>query len=49
MYQTEHRANFKDRNLNDARCKVDIAALNKADHFQIGGTCVDKNITVYMD
>lgn len=48
-YQTQHRANFKDRNLADAKCKIDIAALSKADHFKIGGAANEDNITVYMD
>lgn len=48
-YDTEHRSSFKNRDLNDARLKVDIAALNKADHFQIGGTSIEDNITVYQD
>jgi hypothetical protein len=35
--------------LADAKCKIDIAALSKADHFKIGGQVNEDNITVYMD
>lgn len=48
IYETEHRANFKNRNLDEARCKIDIAAKSKKDHVQIGSGTED-NITVYMD
>jgi hypothetical protein len=48
-YDTEHRSNFKDRNLADAKCQIDIAAKSKTDHFQIGGNSIEDGITVYMD
>lgn len=48
-YDTEHRSNFKDRDLADAKCQIDIAAKSKTDHFHIGGNSIEDGITVYMD
>lgn len=46
---TEQKQSYIDRDLNDARCKVDIAAKSKQDHFQIGGQGQDAKLTIYQD
>ena len=48
-YLTEQRQSFKDRDLNAAKCEIDIAAKSKQDHFQIGGQGNDAKLTVYQD
>lgn len=48
-YLTEQKSSFIDRDLNAAKCQIDIAAKSKLDHFQIGGQGTDAKLTVYQD
>ena len=48
-FETEHKANFKMRNLSDAKVDLDMKAQSKEDHIHIGGSYGDALITVYQD